>query len=146
MVLDLKEQKTWEELASGTALKNVAIETMKTHMHTMLHELGTPETITAADVAEAAARGDAVAQRLMHREGYLLGLGLVNVLHMFSPEIILVGGSVVTSNPSLLERAQCVVDERVIADIYRSVPIEVAQLGNRVGMLGAVALLLMDMT
>jgi glucokinase len=144
MIIDSKEQKTWEQLASGTALKVAAAATMETHMHTMLHELGTPETITAADVALAASKGDAVAQRLMHREASLIGLGLVNVLHLFSPEIILIGGSVVTANPSLIERARSVVQEHVIADVYRSVPIEMSHLGNRVGMLGAVSLLLID--
>lgn len=142
MVLDARDSRSWEQLASGTALKMAAAETMTTHAHTLLHELATPQTITAADVAQAALRGDVVAQRLMHREGHLIGLGLVNVLHLFSPEIILVGGSVVTANPSLLKRAQSVVHERVISDVYRSVPIEVAHLGDRVGMLGAVALVL----
>jgi glucokinase len=144
MIIDAKEEKTWEQVASGTALKNAAAAMMETHQHTMLHEFGTPETITAADVALAASKGDALAQRLMHREGHLIGLGLVNVLHLFSPEIILVGGSVVTANPSLLERARSVVQEHVIADVYRSVPIEISHLGSRVGMLGAIGLLLVD--
>jgi glucokinase len=142
MLIDVREQKSWEQLASGTALKLAARDMMKTHAHTSLHQMATPETITAADVARAALQGDLVAQRLMHREAHLLGLGFVNVLHLFSPEIILVGGSVVTSNPSLLEHARSVVQELVISDVYRSVPIEVVHLGNNVGVLGAAALML----
>jgi glucokinase len=96
--------------------------------------------VTGANVAYAAEQGDKLAQRLMEREATLLGVGFVNALHTFSPEIILVGGGVVTSNPSLLEGARRVVQQHALADVYRSVPIEVAHLGPQVGVLGAAAL------
>ncbi len=142
MIIDVHKKKTWEQLASGTALRVHAATTMTLNPHTMLHDLAKPETVTAADVVQAAAYGDASAQQLMQREVEYLGLGFVSTLHIISPEIILVGGSVVTSNPFLLDRARSVVHEHVIADIYRSVPIELTQLGNNVGMLGAAALVL----
>jgi len=144
MLIDLQHRRSWEDLASGTALRTAASAAMQTEVPTMLHELATPHTVTAVEVALAAQRGDALAMELMQREAEFLGLGFVNVLHLFSPEIILVGGSVVTANPSLLDDARRVVQERVIADVYRSVPIEVAHLGNKVGVLGAVALLLVE--
>jgi glucokinase len=134
--------RSWEQVASGTAMRAAAVEWMARDPDTLLHRLATPQTVTSADVAMAAARGDGLCQQLMDREGDLLGLGFVNALHLYSPEIILVGGSVVTANPSLLERARAVVQERVISDIYRSVPIEVARLGGDVGLFGAVSLLL----
>ena len=48
----------------------------------------------------------------MEREAELLGLGLVNMLHLYAPELILIGGSVVTNNPWLIERAQAVIAQR----------------------------------
>lgn len=142
VVMDLDHRLSWEQLASGTALGAAAAAAMERNPDTLLHEMATPQTVTAAQVASAAHRGDHVAQQLMQREAEYLGLGFVNTLHLFSPEIILVGGSVITSNPFLLEEARKVVQERVIADVYRTVPIEVTKLGDTVGVLGAVALLL----
>lgn len=142
MVIDTQEQKTWEKLASGTALKRIAKEQMQQNPHTLLHEITNIEQITAADVAAAAKQGDELAQQLMKQESFFLGIGFANLLHLYSPDIILVGGSVVTANPTLLDHARSVVQEHVIADIYTHVPIEVAHLGNRVGLLGAVALIL----
>lgn len=142
MLIDHAERKSWEDLASGTALGAAAALAMLQERHTLLHELATPATVTAADVALAARRNDPLAQALMQREAELLGVGFVSTLHLFSPERILVGGSVITANPFLLEGARQVVQARVIADVYREVPIEVALLGDRVGVLGAVALLL----
>jgi glucokinase len=135
---------SWEEMASGTALRAAAVGAMEDDPDTLLHTLATSEHITGAHVAEAARRGDSVAERLMQREARLLGIGFVNALHLFSPEIILVGGSVVTRNPGLLAAAQQFVNRRVIADLYREVPIEVAHLGDEVGLFGAAALILYD--
>lgn len=140
MIIDVAGCKSWEELASGTGLAAAAAAAMTATPQTLLHDLATPQTVTAAHVAQAANRGDALAETLMQREAELLGIGFANILHLFSPEIILVGGSVVTANPSLLAGARQVVQQRVIADVYRSVPIEVAALGEQVGLLGAAAL------
>ncbi|NJN65269.1 MAG: ROK family protein [Chloroflexaceae bacterium] len=142
MMVGVPGRTSWEQLASGTALKRAAAEAMQTHPHTLLHGIATPQTVTAADVASAATCGDQVAQTLMQREAEFLGVGFVSILHLFSPEIILVGGSVVTANPWLLRQAREVVQERVIANIYREVPIEVAHLGSHVGILGAASLLM----
>jgi glucokinase len=142
MMVGVPGRTSWEQLASGTALKRAAARAMHDHPHTILHEMATPQTVTAADVATAAEQGDPVSQELMQREAELLGIGFVSILHLFSPEIILVGGGVVTANPWLLHQARTVVQERVIADIYREVPIEVAHLGNQVGMLGAASLIM----
>jgi glucokinase len=119
---------------------------MVQHPESLLHTLADPATITAADVMRAAAAGDALAQQLAQREAELLGVGFVNTLHAFSPEIILVGGSVVLANPWLLDAARETVQRHVIADLYRSVPIRVAQLGEHVGVLGAAALVYYQQT
>jgi glucokinase len=139
-LIDSEHFTSWENLASGRALAVAATAAMHQHPESRLHELANPETVTGIDVAYAAEQGDELAQRLMEREAVLLGVGFVNALHTFSPEIILVGGGVVTSNPSLLEGARRVVQQHALADVYRSVPIEVAHLGKQVGVLGAAAL------
>jgi len=142
MVIDAERLLTWEDLASGTALARTAAEAMRADSSSALHALATPATISAAEVAQAANQGDALARRLMRREGELIGVGLVNTLHLFSPEIILLGGSVITANAWLLDVAREIVQRRAIAQVYRDVPIDVARLGSQVGVLGAVALLM----
>lgn len=142
MMLQPEGRLSWEDLASGTALGRAAAKAMPDHNDSLLHSLASPESVTAAHVSQAAAQGDAFAKQLMERESELLGLGLVSTMHLFSPEKVLLGGSVITANPWLLDHARQVVKERAIAQVYREVPIEVAQLGDQVGVLGAVALLL----
>ena len=107
----------------------------------LLHDMATPETVTGVEVAQAAAAGDPLAQRLLDREGELIGVGLVNMLFLFSPQLIVVGGGVIVHNPQLLERASLVIQERAF-EVYRDVPVRLATLGDRAGLLGAVALFL----
>lgn len=140
-IVDPVDLHYWEELASGTALGRAAAAAMPAEPGSLLHTLASADTVSAADVAHAAAAGDALALRLMDREGELIGLGLVNMLHLFSPEVILIGGSVAIHNPSLLDRARQVILARAHA-LYHEVPVELAALGDRAGILGAVALFL----
>ncbi len=138
MMID--NQMTWENLASGTALGAAAAQAMPHHPTSLLHTLATPQTVTSVHVSQAAAQGDPLARDLMDREAELIGVGLTNLLHIYSPELILVGGGVVTANPWLLQGAQQVIERRAVAEVYRQVPIQLAQLGDQVGVLGAAAL------
>lgn len=142
IILNVEGRQSWEDLASGTGLATAAAAAMAHEPNSLLQHLATPQTVTAAHVSQAYAQGDPLAQRLMQREIELLGLGFVSTLHLFSPDIILVGGSVATQNQFLIERARQVVLERTISDVYHTVPIQLTALGDQVGVLGAVALLL----
>lgn len=140
-IVDWQTHASWENLAAGPAIARAASEAMAQDTASLLHTLATPATVSAAHVAQAAAQGDALALRLMDREGELLGVGLVNMLHLYSPALILVGGGVAINNPQLLERARAVIRTRAM-EAYRDVPVRLAELGDRAGLLGAVALFL----
>ncbi len=140
-IIDLHTGASWEDLAAGPALARAAAKAMATEPDSILHTMATPATVNAADVARAAAAGDSLATRLLDREGELIGIGLVNVLHMFSPALILLGGGVALNNPQLINRAQQVIHEHAM-DAYHDVPVQLAALGDRAGILGAVALFL----
>jgi glucokinase len=140
-IIDWATGASWEDLAAGPGLAAAASEAMIADPRSLLHGMATPETVTAVDVAAAAEAGDPLAQRLLDREGELIGIGLVNMLYLYSPELIILGGGVVVHNPQLIERARLVIQERAL-EVYRTVPLQRAALGDRAGLLGAVALFL----
>lgn len=140
-LVDWASRSSWEDLAAGPALARAAAEAMTATPHSQLHAMATPQTVAAEHVARAAAASDALAQRLMDREGELIGAGLVNMLHLYSPGLIILGGGVIVNNPQLIARARLVIQQRALA-AYRSVPVQLAQLGDQAGLLGAVALFL----
>jgi glucokinase len=132
----------WQDLASGMALGAAAATAMPEYPDSLLHQIASEEPVTGRDVAHAAAQGDRLAQQLMKQEAVFLGLGFTSLLHLFSPDIILVGGSVVVSTPTVLDEARLVVQHQVVSSFYSDVPIRLACLGEQTGVVGAATLLL----
>ena len=94
-------------------------------------------TMTGALVTEIAHDGDAAARDLVTLMGTRFGVGLANVVNVFNPEVIVVGGGLVAAGDLLLGPARAVVAERALRpsrDIVRIVP---ARFGAEAGMLGA---------
>ena len=130
----------WEAVASGTALAKRAIEAIAAGEATTLRDTA-DERVTAGEVAAAAKAGDSVALRLMEREGELLGVGIVNLLHLYSPECIALGGGVMKSADLIFPAMRRIV-ERDAMSPYQDASIGLASLGQHVGLLGAAALIL----
>lgn len=81
-----------ETLASGTALGQIAQKRLSTtHENSLLRNYA---LVDGAAVGQAALDGDGLAGEIVREAGKWLGLGLVNLLHLFSPEVIVLGGSV----------------------------------------------------
>jgi len=120
----------WESLAAGPA------------MVTWIESNAPPDYshrdgLTAKKICELAQQGDAWAKRAVERESRCLGLGLANLVSMFVPEVIVLGGSVMKSAVLFLEDIR-----KVIAASCRFVPYEktelaLASLGEDSNLIGA---------
>jgi glucokinase len=96
-------------------------------------------------VVAAATQGDEMAQDLLRREGEFLGMGLVNLLHLFSPERITLGGGVAQGMTWLEPHIHRIIATRAMP-FYRDVPIQYAHHGERAGVIGAATLLFASVT
>jgi glucokinase len=100
---------------------------------------GDPDKVTAEVVVEAARQGDPAAVELIDREGLLVGAGIISLVHIFNPQIVVLGGGVVNAAGELLLkplRAAAETRYRAFQGTYDIVP---AALGGDSGALGAVA-------
>jgi glucokinase len=116
----------WESLASGSAMSVW-----------MREQDPDAPCITAERICDLARHGNERARRAVEREAYYLGLGLANLVTLFTPEMIALGGGVMKSASLILKDAVKVVGEvctQVPADKTR---ICIASLGSDVGLLGA---------
>lgn len=95
----------------------------------------TPKTIQVA--AEA---GEAAAIATYQAAGTLLGFGLTNIVNMYNPAVIIIGGGVAGAGDWLLRPARQVVADHALAIPGRACRIVTAQLGNTAGMCGAAQL------
>ena len=97
--------------------------------------------VNARTVALAAEAGVPVARAIVQDAAEALGIGLVNIIHLFNPDVIILGGGVTQMGPMLMEPALHVVQERAMRVPREAAHIVLAQLGHNVGLVGAGALI-----
>lgn len=103
--------------------------------------LGDFEQLDARAVGKAAANGDRLAIDLLAYAGRIIGLGIVTVLHLFNPQIIVIGGGVSKTGELLLTPIRQTVREHVLDGAFMAgLRIKAAALGDDVALVGAAAL------
>jgi glucokinase len=131
----------WEALASGTALAREARQRIGEGACTSILKCagGQGEKITAEAVHRAAKQGDGLARELIERTGYYVGVGLANLINIFNPELIVIGGGLSNIGDMLFEPALRVAGERAYQAAFRAVRFAPAELGANSGVIGAAA-------
>jgi len=133
----------WEAMASGSAIARTAIERIKGGRESVITSLvgAELEKVTAETVEQAARSGDPLAQEVMAEAGTLIGVGLVNLIHIFNPRLIVIGGGVSKAGDLIFEPARRIIAQRAMPP-FREVEIIPAALGDDAGLLGAAVLVL----
>lgn len=96
--------------------------------------------INARIVAQAAQARIPLASRLIKDAAEALGVGLVNIIHIFNPEIIILGGGLTQMGDLLLEPALRIVRVRAMRVPCKDVHIALAHMDAEAGLVGAGAL------
>ena len=131
-----------ETYASATGLIRLATEAMADAPDTCLHAMaqGNGGKLTAKMVCDARDQGDAVASRVFDDYCDYLACGLTNLVNVFQPDVIVVGGGVAGYGEKLLAPLR----ERVHREQFKvgpeGTPIVRATLGNDAGIIGAALL------
>jgi glucokinase len=131
-----------ETLASGPALTAEGVRLLHSGLAPRLHELveGDPGRVTPKQMAAAAQHGDEAVLDAIHRTAEYLAIGVANVVVTIHPELVVFGGGVAQMGDLLLDRVRQAVRRRVRMIPTENLRIELSRLGNRAGVLGAVAL------
>lgn len=131
----------WEMFASGSALAREAQHRIQRGAKTAILDYagGDAEKITAQVVQAAAEHGDILARELIAMTGYYIGVGLANLINIFNPELIIIGGGLSNMGDMLLAPAFKVAGNRAYKEPYRVVRFVLAELGGDSGAIGAAA-------
>lgn len=129
----------FEKYASATALVRITEEYMKKYpeslMKNFLKDTGEVSGMTAFKAAKA---GDKAGDMVVEEYSRYLALGISNLINLFQPEVLLVGGGVSNEGDYLLDRVRKYVKEWVYAyGKIKSTVIKKAELGNDAGIIGA---------
>lgn len=119
----------WESLAAGPAMMAWFQKNSPAN-----YEDG---NLNAREICARAQDSDEWAQRAVEREGYYLGLGLANLITLFAPEAIVLGGSVMKSAHLFMDRVRDVIRQNCKLVPADRVEITLASLGADAGLIGA---------
>ncbi|WP_130860694.1 ROK family transcriptional regulator [Gracilibacillus phocaeensis] len=100
--------------------------------------------ITPSEFVEAINTGDELAVEINYEIATYLSAGVVNLVHLFNPEVIILGGDVTNQNPILYACLKDMVKERSLKTLYKDISITSSSLGKEFEMVGAASVLLQD--
>ena len=132
----------WERYASATALIREGRKLMAEKPESAIAKEvnGDAEKVTAKVVIDLAKAGDPDCSALFDNYIFHLCVGLVNLINTYDPEIIALGGGVSHAGDFLLNAVRAKLPEMIF---YKDMPcarIELAQLTNDAGIIGAAML------
>jgi glucokinase len=130
-----------EAMASGTALAREARAAAERTPESQLgRAAASGREITGALVTELAADGDKASREVLALVGRRLGVGIANLVNIFNPEVVVVGGGVMGAGELLLEPARAEMAARALRPNRELVRVVQARFGAEAGMVGAAAL------
>lgn len=135
-----------ESLASGTAMADTAeklIQQGRGHGIMAFCSEGNP--VTAREIGAAARQGDPEALQIINHAGEFLGIAVANLVNIFNPErVVLGGGAGLGLQDLLLPPVQYAVHTWVAPSLGKNLQVEFTALGEDIGLLGCAAAVLYE--
>ena len=131
-----------EAVSSGTAIANYARAALADgrHRDSALSAIALEE-MSARAVVAAGVQGDAFANAVMERACEGLAVGLANMVHLFNPDLIILGGGVSEglTQLNLLPTIRQRIHDRLMSELHKAFDLVPSVLGDNSGLLGAAA-------
>lgn len=120
----------WESLAAGPAMASW----FKSQAPA---DYPRRDSVSARDICRLAQQGDELARRAVEREAYYLGLGLANLINLFTPDAIVLSGSVLKSSLLFLDGIRSVISRGCRFVPFEKAELTMASLGEDANLIGA---------
>ena len=132
-----------EAMASGTGIERIARQKVASgdFSDSALAALDA-DTIDSEAVFDAAGEKDPLALSILDGAVSALAIGLTNVVHLFNPDMIVLGGGVTQGlvKMDLLPHIENQIKDRAMSELHKEFQLTSARLGDSVGLVGAAAL------
>jgi glucokinase len=130
-----------EAYASATAVVKrthdaLAASDGRSSLAALLHQQG---EITSRDIFDAAARSDALADKIVEDTAFYLAVGATNVMHSIDPNMVVFAGGMIAAGEPFLERIRKHVHQLAFPVPAQHTTVCYAKLGGDAGFIGAAA-------
>ena len=136
-------QACFEAFASGPALAERARLASQTVDSDYLLMAAKTADLDASTVFDGARSGDQQCLSLVDEEALYLGQGITSIIHVFSPERVIMGGGLSNGFDLLEAGIHAVIQSDAMAP-FKNVPVVASQLGDNAGLVGAATMVLED--
>lgn len=136
----------WETYSSATGLTNMTREkvtelSLQGIPSLMVDEYRANGKVTARTAFDAMRRGDTAAAQVVDTYISYLACGVANIVNIFQPEVLSIGGGICNEKHYLLDPLQAIVDrEQYTRSDAVKTAIRIAEMGNDAGIVGAAGL------
>ncbi len=136
----------WETYSSATGLTNMTkeavLEARKAGRKTLIEDLinGNVDNCNARVAFAAMKQGDEVGKEIVDKYISYLACGIANVINIFQPNVLSIGGGVCGEKDNLLVPLKEAVFKETYTRGDRQTEIKIAELGNDAGIVGAAVL------
>lgn len=127
-----------ETVSSATGIVRVAMKKLQeTNEDSVLRSILKQEgKITSKDVFDALAEGDALAEQIVEKVAFYLGLAVANLSSTLNPEKVVIGGGVSKAGDALLQPIHRYFKQYAFSRAAKSTKLAIATLGNDAGVIG----------
>ena len=134
----------WETVVGPRAIVRRVREALEGEGESLIHNLvdGDLDRIDVDLVVQAAESGDPLAKRALGEISVQLGIGIANLVNIFNPEMVVLGGALSLASPFLLPVINETVREHALARPWEIVEVAASAHGADACVMGAVALVL----
>jgi len=128
-----------EAYASGTAILSRAIKSLEDGAESAVREScrGNIYKLTSEDIYKAALDGDILSREILREAGRYLGVGISNLIHIFSPDAVILAGGLIGAWNIFIQEAIKEASRRTFKQLFEKVRILPSSLGDDAGILGA---------
>lgn len=132
-------QGCWETYASATALINQTRRAMVNHPESRMWEIADDiEKVDGRTAFDAMREGDPIAKEVVDTYVKYIACGLINVVNIFQPEVLCIGGGICKEGDTLLRPLEkMIANERYSKYSTHQTRLCIATLGNDAGIIGA---------
>lgn len=137
----------WERYASANAVIEQTKEALNSCKNSAMFKgiEGNLENINAKTAFDYAKENDEVAKKIVEKYIFYLSEGLVNIVNMLQPDVIVIGGGLSKEGDYLLNPVRKHIAENTYSgDKIPNTRLEIAQMGNDAGIIGAAMLELIN--
>ena len=132
-----------ESMAAGPAIVNrVRLAVTAGRKTSLSHH--DPFSLTAQDVVRASEAGDQLAIEILSDAGRYIGIALANLVNLFNPGVIIIGGGVAAANSVMMAQIHDTVRQRSLIAAYDDTIITTSDLGRGSVALGAAVSVLQE--